>query len=181
MVEEGYAAVGSRRIAEAAGVAPALVHYYFPTLDDLFLAVLRRRAEQNRKRQERLLKSAQPLRALWAFSSAPSRAVLLSEFMALANHRKAIAEEIAHHAETFRRLQLAALSERLETHDLEAAGVPLAALLLMIDALSQKIVQERALGMRTGLTETRALVERTLERVVGPREAKKRRRRRSPR
>ena len=33
-------------IAKDAGVTAALVHYYFGPLDDLFLAVLRRRAEQ---------------------------------------------------------------------------------------------------------------------------------------
>ena len=46
MIDDGYAAVSSRRIAKDAGVTPALVHYYFGTLDDLFLAVLKRRADQ---------------------------------------------------------------------------------------------------------------------------------------
>src|SRR5262245_30812380 len=68
MLQDGYAAVSSRRIAKEAGVTPALVHYYFATLDDLFLAVLRRRADQQLERHQRFLASAQPLRALWAFS-----------------------------------------------------------------------------------------------------------------
>ncbi len=46
MLEEGYAAVTSRRVADKAGLKPQLVHYYFRTMDDLFLAVFRRRAEQ---------------------------------------------------------------------------------------------------------------------------------------
>ncbi len=41
----GYAAVSSRRVAEAAGLKPQLVHYYFRTMEDLFLAVFRRMAE----------------------------------------------------------------------------------------------------------------------------------------
>ncbi len=41
MLEEGYAAVTSRRVAAKAGVKPPLVHYYFPSMDDLFLAALR--------------------------------------------------------------------------------------------------------------------------------------------
>src|SRR5690349_20615746 len=45
MLEEGYAASTSRRVAAKAGVKPALVHYYFPSMDDLFLAVLRDSAE----------------------------------------------------------------------------------------------------------------------------------------
>ena len=46
MLADGYAAVTSRRVAADAGVTPALVHYYFKTIDDLFLAVIRRRGAQ---------------------------------------------------------------------------------------------------------------------------------------
>ena len=47
MLEEGYAAVTSRRLAEKAGLKPQLVHYYFRTMEDLFLAMFRRRAEKD--------------------------------------------------------------------------------------------------------------------------------------
>src|SRR5690349_18396757 len=68
MLDEGYAAVTSRRVAKEAGVTPPLVHYYFPSLDDLFLAVFRRRADESFERQLRLLESDQPLRAVWTFT-----------------------------------------------------------------------------------------------------------------
>ncbi len=64
MVDEGYAAVTSRRVAAEAGLKPQLVHYYFRTMDDLFVAVVRRGAAQNLERQARALSSPQPLRAL---------------------------------------------------------------------------------------------------------------------
>ena len=35
MRDEGYAAATSRRVAALAGVKPALVYYYFDTMDDL--------------------------------------------------------------------------------------------------------------------------------------------------
>lgn len=65
MVEEGYAAVGVRRVAREAGVTPALVLYCFRTLDDLLLALLRRRAEDGMERQAHIISSNYPLRALW--------------------------------------------------------------------------------------------------------------------
>ena len=46
LIEEGYAAVTSRRVADRAGLKPQLVHYYFRTMEDLFLAVFHRRAER---------------------------------------------------------------------------------------------------------------------------------------
>ena len=71
MLAEGYAAVTSRRVAAQAGLKPQLVHYYFRTMDDLFLAVFRRRAEQGLERQAEALASDQPLWALWDLSRDP--------------------------------------------------------------------------------------------------------------
>ncbi|MDQ2635255.1 MAG: TetR/AcrR family transcriptional regulator, partial [Actinomycetota bacterium] len=65
MLEDGYAAATSRRVAAKAGVKPALVHYYFPTMDDLYLAVLRAGAEANLARQRQALIEDRPLHALW--------------------------------------------------------------------------------------------------------------------
>ena len=39
MLEEGYAAVSSRKVASRAGLTSQLLHYYFRTMDDLFIAV----------------------------------------------------------------------------------------------------------------------------------------------
>jgi AcrR family transcriptional regulator len=176
MIEDGYAAVSSRRIAKEAGVTPALIHYYFATLDDLFLEVLRRRAKQQRERQERLLSSPQPLRALWAFSRDQAGTGLLMELMALANHRKIIREELAESAEQFRKAQLEALTGRWEQYGLDLDEVPPEALLTLMAALSRTVVMEESLGMSTGLAATDDLVERFLERWEGPAEptAKKR-------
>ncbi|MBV8951082.1 MAG: helix-turn-helix transcriptional regulator, partial [Actinobacteria bacterium] len=69
MLEEGYAAVTSRRVAARAGLKPQLVHYYFRTMDDLLVALVRRGAEQNLERQSRALASDDPLRAFWEYSS----------------------------------------------------------------------------------------------------------------
>src|SRR5271165_5134390 len=65
MLEEGYAAVTSRRVAEKAALKPQLVHYYFRTMDDLFLAAFRRRAEEGLEVQAQVLQARQPLWALW--------------------------------------------------------------------------------------------------------------------
>lgn len=170
MIEDGYAAVSSRRVAKEAGVTPALVHYYFATLDDLFLEVLRRRARQQLDRQERHLASPQPLRALWAVSSDQSGTALLMEFMALSNHRKSIRKELAEFAEAFRRNQLESLTGHLDDYGFDPDEIPPEVLLVAIAGISRAIVMERALGMKTGLDETIAFVEKHLERIEGPAE-----------
>ena len=119
MLDEGYAAATSRRVAGKAGVKPALVHYYFPTMDDLFVAVLRDKAEDNLQRQRQAIAEAQPLHALWQLNSAHD-AQLFTEFLAMANHRKAIRSEICAYAMRFRDLEEGAV-----TLALKARGVDL--------------------------------------------------------
>src|SRR5215472_961066 len=71
MLDEGYAAVTSRRVAAKAGLKPQLVHYYFRTMDDLFLAMLARQSEAGLDRQAKALASDRPLRALWELVTDP--------------------------------------------------------------------------------------------------------------
>ncbi len=167
MREGGYAAVSSRTVAKETGVTPALIHYYFPTLDDLFLAVFRRGAEKNLERHARALGSARPLRALWEFSIEPAGTALLTEFMALANHRKTIRAEIAEYADRFRRQQVELLTSRLEDYGLDPDDVPTSAVLVLIATVSRGIVMEDLLGQTTGHAETLALIERLLARYEG--------------
>ena len=167
MVSDGYAAVTSRRIAKDADVTPGLVHYYFPTLDELFVALLSRAADRNLALQARLLASEQPLRALWRFSRESTGAALLREFVALANHRKVIRSEIARYAELFRRTQLEGLADRLEDYALVGEDASPLAVLVVINALSQHLEQERALGIDLGTKDVEVMVERMLERLEG--------------
>jgi len=164
MLEDGYAAVTSRRVAAKAGLKPQLVHYYFRTMDDLFLAVFRRGAERNLERQAQALTSPQPLRALWSFSNEPTGTALTLEFTALANHRKAIRSEIADYAERFRRQQTEALAAVLQSYGIDQTEFPPLAVLVLVNGLSRVMAMEATLGLTSGHAETIALVERYLDR-----------------
>lgn len=167
MLEEGYAAVGVRRVAREAEVAPALVLYYFRTLDDLFLAVLRRRADDELARQARLLSGPQPLRALWRLSSHPGN-TLTTEFTALANHRKAIRAELAATADRYREAQLEALTRGLAERGTELPPeLSPAVLLVLTNALGRNLMMENAMGMTTRHEEALAFVEQMLQRYEG--------------
>ena len=82
MLEEGYAAVTSRRIASRAGV-PNAIHYYFDTMDNLFIELFRRGATRSLARQEAVLASPQPLWAFWDLLMDRSNGDLNTEFIAL--------------------------------------------------------------------------------------------------
>ncbi|MDT5357770.1 MAG: hypothetical protein QOJ56_6302 [Mycobacterium sp.] len=167
MLEEGYAAVTSRRVAEKAALKPQLVHYYFRTMDDLFLAAFRRRAEEGLEAQAQVLQARQPLWALWRFSTDPAATAITMEFIALANHRKALKAEIAYYAERFREEQRKALSTVLDRYGIDPVEVPPLVWSVLMTSVSQVLVIEQALGMSAGHGETVEFVERYLHRLEG--------------
>jgi AcrR family transcriptional regulator len=162
LLEEGYAAVTSRRVAARAGLKPQLVHYYFRTMDDLFLEVFRRRADESLAEFAREVEADCSLRTLWRLNTDRHGAVFTIEFAALANHRKTIRAEVARYAERFRAAQLEALSTALGSEQIAAAGVPPTVVVLLMTGLSQVLDLERALGITSGHDETFAFVEQAI-------------------
>jgi len=165
LLQEGYAAVTSRRVAATAGLKPQLVHYYFRTMDDLYLEVFRRRAEENLVRFERTVAEDGSLRALWALNADPRGAAFSIEFVALANHRKAIRAEIARYAERFRALQLGALSRALADAGVDKEQMPPIAALLLMTGLGQILGLEQPLGVPAGHTATTKFIERSIRQL----------------
>jgi AcrR family transcriptional regulator len=164
MREEGYPAVTVRRLASELGVSNQLVHYYFRTMDDLFLSVMRRNADLNLRRLLDALASEEPLQALWELNSDPVAARLAMEFVALANHRKVINEEAARHAEQLRAMETEALSRVLSNYGIDQQDLPPVALSLLMASIPRTMVMETALGMSMGHAETRELIQRYLQR-----------------
>ena len=162
MLEEGYAAVTSRRVAARAELKPQLVHYYFRAMDDLFIEVFRRRAEQDLPRFEQAIAEDGSLRNLWRLNADPRGARFTIEFMALANHRKAIRAEIARYAERFRAAQLDAVTRALAARGVTEDRLPPIAALLLMTGLSQVIALEGAIGVTDGHDATLAYVERAI-------------------
>jgi len=167
MLEEGYAAVTSRRLASKAGLKPQLVHYYFRTMEELFLEVFRRRAEEGLQVQAAALNSPQPLWALWRFGTDPAFTRISMEFMALANHRKKMRAEIAYYAERFRDQQRQAVTGALQRYGVDTQEIPPVVWTVLMTSLSRFLVLEQAIGMSGGHAETCELVESYLRRLEG--------------
>ncbi|HEY8523842.1 MAG TPA: TetR/AcrR family transcriptional regulator [Acidimicrobiales bacterium] len=164
MLDEGYAAVGSRRVASLAGVNPALVHYYFPVTDDLFLALYRRGAERMLERHRAATEAPQPLRAMWKVAMDPRGTGLVNEFAALASHRKAIQVELVQYGEEHRRLMTEAVTRIFADYGVDPEEMTPTQLVLLMTALSRMLITEDAIGLSLGHGDARAIVERFLDR-----------------
>jgi AcrR family transcriptional regulator len=167
MLDEGYAAATSRRVAGRAGVKPALVHYYFPSMDDLFVAVLRDKAESNLARQRQAIADAKPLHALWEISSAHD-AQLFTEFLAMSNHRKAIRSEITSYAIRFRDLEEGAMTLALKARGVDLEQFPPVVMSMIMGSLARMVHHEEGLGITRGHAEAKAFIDRCLDRFEMP-------------
>lgn len=175
MREEGYGAVTVRRVAAEAGLKHPLVHYYFPSTDDLFLALYRRTVEQVMKALDQTLTSDRPLHALWELSADARRKSLAIEFMALANHRKAMQKEIAYHHDRIRQKHVLAFSKLSATDAIDSANATPLGLAVLLVGVARMLMLEKSVGISMGHAEARALVENLLDRFEpAPRKSKKR-------
>lgn len=65
LVEVGYAGISTRRLAEEAGANHGLVHYYFGSMEEVFLRVLERFTHRLIERQRELYASDRPYLEKW--------------------------------------------------------------------------------------------------------------------
>lgn len=165
MVEEGYAAASTRRVAARAGLKPSLVHYYFPTTEDLLLAVYHRAAEWASEELAKALADPDPLMALWNYTVDTTRTALTLEFMAMAVHRKALQAAMTEHSGQTYSMQLAVIEKALGPR---AKDVPAEVLAAMIAALGRSLVMEAGLGTGHGHDKARAWFEAWLRSLATP-------------
>ena len=165
MLEEGYASISYRALATKAEISPSLVQYYFPSLDDIFVAAIRRYNERNVAYLTAALevRSEDPLRAVWEYSGGESTGAMITEFMALGNHRKTIQSEIAAVTESIRSAQLAALVAKYGKDARPIGNLSLPALQLLISGLPKLLSLEENIGVKSAHTEVTKAFERFID------------------
>ncbi|OBG12976.1 TetR family transcriptional regulator [Mycolicibacterium celeriflavum] len=163
MRDEGYAAATSRRVAAEAGVKQALVYYYFPTMDNLFVEVLRAGAEVSLENMRAALTDDDPLRTLWLINSDLRATALNTEFMALANHRKVIRAELKAYAERVRDIETAAVTVALRARGIDIDEYPPVAISMLIAQIARSLCNESAVDVTLGHDEMRAFMERQFD------------------
>ncbi|UGQ12353.1 TetR/AcrR family transcriptional regulator [Yinghuangia sp. ASG 101] len=165
MLEQGYAAVSYRSLAAKAGVTAGLVQYYFPTFDDLFVALVRDRSARTLKKLEKGLRGERPLHAIWEYANNKDAAALTAELTAAANHRKPIRAELAQAGEEARARALAAVARTAEKQRLLGEEVSADVMVFLLTSLPRMVIMEQSTGMTTSHAETMAFLEAFLARV----------------
>lgn len=165
MVEEGYAAVSSRRVAQELGLNAATVHYYYPTTDDLFIALHRRMTDRQLEDLGQVLAAGDPLEAFWNFQSGWAQTALGVEFLALSNHRKSIRDVLAGSTDDARAAQTERLDAALRKTACDPAVLPPVALATILVAIGRLLANEERVGITRGHEEVRTVVDWALKRL----------------
>lgn len=159
--EGGYPAVTARNLADKVNLKRQIVHYYFKSIDDIFIAVIQRNTERVKARLQEAATSSEPVRALQEVNRDPEQAILSVESNALANRRPAVRAEVARSTEALRELQTQILMTHLEQRGITPAMRPIVATVLLT-SLAQVLALEAAIDVSSGHAETYEFVDACL-------------------
>lgn len=162
MLEEGYAGVSSRKVAQRAGLKSNVLHYYFKTMDDLFIAAFERREDWHFARFASAMASNSPLHELWNLGVDAASTKLNLEFNALACHRPKFRAVIARSAARDRITVAAALQSVFTKYGIDSDRFPPKVVAMAMAGMARALATERALGAEDGHPEALEFVARLL-------------------
>jgi AcrR family transcriptional regulator len=153
LVEVGAAGITTRRVAEEAGVNHGLVHYYFGSVEQLFVRVLERFTVRLVARQRELYASAEPFVEKWRtamrylMSEDAAYEKIWLELQALAWNRPELRDRLAHVNADWRAVLTEAFDEPRRRLGID---MPLEALVSLVMTFNIGIIVERLSGIDTG-------------------------------
>jgi AcrR family transcriptional regulator len=162
--DQGAQALTASQIALKAGVKPHMVHYYFRTIDDLVLELVRTHGALGLKNTARAIASDEPLRALWELEMGYKWGVVAMELSSLAFHRDVVRAEMMRYIEDIRSLQAEGIARHFQLRGVDSPFPPVA-ITLMIAAIARQIVREKAFDVSLGHEEMIGVVEDMLSRL----------------
>ena len=168
LVEIGYADITARKLADEAGANLGLVHYYFGSMEELFVRVLERFTDQLVARQRAMYESPAPYIAKWRAAMSyleddrPYQKVW-GELQAMGWNRPEFRTRIARVHDAWRDAMRASVEEALTRYQFDHHELSLDAWVTLIVTVNEGIILERLSGINRGHNELLAGIDRWLE------------------
>ena len=170
LVEVGHTGISTRRLAAEAGANQGLVHYYFGSMDELFVQVLERFTDRLVARQREMYLSDAPFiekwRTAWRFQEEDLEAgysKVWMELQALSWNRPDLRPRVEHVNAEWRGVLREAFAHAAEEYGLDEDEFPVEALVAMTMTFSQGFALERLEGIDEGHGRLLGWIERWLE------------------
>lgn len=176
LVTVGHDRITTRALGEEAGLNHGLVHYYYGSMEELFLAVLERFTARLIVRQRAMYAAEGPFLSKWRTAMdfldqdlASGYPKVYFELQAMAWNRPAMRARLeALHGE-WRKVLTEALTKALERYGMDASPARVAAWVALITTFNSGIFIERLGGVKHGHAELLEMIDewlRSLEKRV---------------
>ena len=170
LLSDGYARISTRRLAREAGVNHGLVHYYFGSMEELFVQVLERFTARLIARQREMYAADVPFiekwRTAWRFHEADLAAgypKIWHELQAMAWNRPELRERVARVNADWRAVLREAFERAMREYGLDGDGPPLDGVVALVMMFAQGAQTERLSGIDTGHAELLGWIDDWLE------------------
>lgn len=167
LVEVGYAGITTRKVAEAAGANHGLVHYYFGSMEELFVRVLERFTDRLIARQREMYASPAPYVEKWREAmryleqDRPYQKIWF-ELQAMGWNRPEYRERIGRVHAAWCDAMREAVAESLSKYGLDDGPLSAEAWVTLIATVNEGIILERLSGIERGHGELLEGIERWL-------------------
>jgi len=165
LVDAGYSAITTRRLAEEAGVNHGLVHYYFGSVENLLVRVLERFTDRLVARQREMYAADVPFLDKWRTAMRYLTTEDLAyqkvwlELQALAWNRPELRERVDHVNAEWRAVLTEAFADPRERFGID---MPLDALVSLVMTFNEGVILERMSGTTAGHQELLDWIDRWL-------------------
>src|SRR5688572_15949543 len=158
LVEVGHAGISTRRLAEEAGANHGLVHYYFGSMENLFVRVLERFTERLIARQREMyartdISGVEKWKTAMGYLESDLAAgypKVWLELQALGWNRPDIAERVAEVNREWRDVLTDAFDRMMGEYGVDRERFPLAAVVSLAMTFNEGIMVERLSGISAG-------------------------------
>jgi len=167
LIEVGYASITTRTLAEEAGVNLGLLHYYFGSMDELFLQVLERFTDRLTARQRAMYDSPTPYIEKWREAmrylevDRPYQKIWW-ELQAMAWNRPEYRERVIRVRASWRDAMRSAVSEAVARYRLDTGPFSVDEWITLILTMNGGIILERLSGIEEGHAALLAGIDRWL-------------------
>jgi len=172
LVEIGYAAITTRKLAERAGVNHGLVHYYFGSMESLLLSAVERFTDSLIERQRAMYDEPVPFVQKWRKAmqfldedgESGYQKVLL-EMQALGWNNSDVRNRLQHVNEQWVGVVTSAFERGLRELGVDQKQYPTKAVVALVVTFNQGIMLERLSGVDNGHRELLLMIDRMIERL----------------
>src|SRR4051794_32591992 len=169
LVEVGYANITTRRLAEEANANLGLVHYYFGSMEQVFIRVLERFTDRLIERQRAMYGAPLPFIKKWRAAMGYLNEDLESgyqkiwlELQALAWNRPELSERLAHVHHQWVATLTEAFGPAMKEYGLDTGRFPVAAMVALVTTFNEGLFLDRMGGVTEGHAELLAMIDNWL-------------------